>query len=109
MLETCRRCLVDVRAPVGADVRLHFVDAGEEGADDDPDVYVLDARARELDLRPAVREEWLLAVPPFVVCRDDCKGLCPKCGADLNLDACDCAPSIDPRWSALQSLDDAAR
>jgi uncharacterized protein len=106
---SCRRCLTDVLAPVAVDVQLHFVDAAEETAEDDPDVYVISVREHELDLRPAIREEWLLAVPAFVVCRDDCKGLCPRCGADLNLGACGCAPSIDPRWNALQSLDDAAR
>ena len=47
-------------------------------------------RTRELDLRPSVREQWLLAVPSFVLCREDCKGLCPHCGADLNLGPCGC-------------------
>ena len=105
---SCRRCLTDVVAPVAADVQLHFVDADEETAEDDPDVYVISVKQHELDIRPAIREEWLLAVPAFVVCKDDCKGLCPTCGADLNLGACDCAPPIDPRWNALRSLDDAA-
>src|SRR3982751_3649746 len=106
---SCRRCLTDVLVPVGVDVQLHFVDPAEETAEDDPDVYVISVREHELDLRPAIREEWMLAVPAFVVCKDDCKGLCPRCGSDLNQGACDCAPSIDPRWNALRSLDDAAR
>lgn len=106
---TCRRCLVDVTAPVGADAHLHFRDAGKDDAEEDPDVYAISVKERDLDLRPAIREEWLLAVPPFVVCKEDCKGLCPRCGADLNLGACECAPSIDPRWNTLRSLDDVAR
>jgi uncharacterized protein len=99
---SCRRCLTDVKAPVTDDVHLIFVEAGEEEIDD-PDVYVIDARARELDLRPAVREHWLLAAPAFVLCREDCKGLCPTCGADLNAGPCDCVPANDPRWDALRT------
>ena len=89
-------------APVSDDVHLIFVEAGEEEIDD-PDVYVIDARARELDLRPAVREHWLLAAPAFALCREDCKGLCPTCGADLNAGPCDCPPLSDSRWDALRN------
>ena len=61
--------------------------------------------ARSLDLRPAVREEWLLAAPAFVLCREDCKGLCPRCGADLNEGPCSCTKTeIDPRWASLAAL-----
>src|SRR3954468_7747767 len=65
MAGECRRCLTDVTAPGGEDVHLLFVEADTEGADD-PDVYVVDPRSIELDLRPALREQWLLAVPSFV-------------------------------------------
>jgi len=98
----CRRCLTDVEAPVDEDVHLIFADAGDEEADD-PDVYRMDPRSPELDLRPAIREQWLVAAPAFLQCREDCKGLCPTCGADLNLGACDCAPVTDARWDALRS------
>ena len=49
------------------------------------------------------REEWLLAVPAFSLCREDCKGLCPRCGADLNERPCDCADTTDARWDALKA------
>lgn len=108
--DSCRRCLTDALVPVADDVHLLFAESGgDEEELDDPDVYVIDARDYNLNLGPAVREQWLLAVPPLVVCREDCKGLCPKCGADLNLGACDCAPVHDPRWDALRSLDESAR
>jgi len=99
----CRRCLTDVTESVEEDAQLLFVEADTEGADD-PDVYVVDPRAYELDLRPALREQWLLAVPAFVQCREDCKGLCPTCGTDLNTGACDCAPATDSRWDALRKV-----
>ena len=56
-----------------------------------------------LDLRPAVREQWLLGAPAFVECRPDCKGLCPTCGADLNAGPCSCEPATEHRWDALRT------
>jgi uncharacterized protein len=101
----CRRCLNDATAHVAGEEHVIFVDADDEEADN-PDVFSLDPRADEIDLRPAVREAWLLAVPGFLLCRDDCKGLCPTCGADLNAGDCGCPPQVaaDPRWDALRSL-----
>jgi hypothetical protein len=59
--------LTDVTVPIAEDIQLLFVEADTEGADD-PDVYVIDSRAHELDTwRPALREQWLLAVPALVV------------------------------------------
>ena len=89
----CRRCLGDASGHVSEEAHLIFAEAGSEDLQDDPDVYLLDDRKAELDLRPALREQWLLHVPGFAVCRDDCKGLCPTCGADLNVEPCDCVSS----------------
>ena len=99
---SCRRCLTDVVLPVADDAHLLFVEADDEEADD-PDVYRVDPRARDLDLRPAIREQWLLSVPAYAQCRDDCKGLCPTCGVDRNVASCDCAPAADSRWDALRA------
>lgn len=98
----CRRCLSDVTVPVADDVQLVFEEALDEDADD-ADVYTIEPRARELDLRPAIREQWLLNVPTFALCREECKGLCPRCGADLNVEPHECAQHADPRWDALRS------
>lgn len=98
----CRRCLTDVSTPVSLDSHLVFTAEGGEDADDESDAYLFDPAERELDLRPAVREEWLLNVPGFPLCREDCAGLCPRCGADRNQAACTCAPEQDPRWAALR-------
>ena len=101
----CRRCLGAASGHVSEDAHLIFAEAGAEGVEDDPDVFLLDDRSPELDLRPAVREQWLLHVPGFALCRDDCKGLCPTCGTELNLGPCDCASSAaDPRWATLHRL-----
>jgi uncharacterized protein len=102
----CRRCLSDATAHVAGDEHIIFVEADDEEADN-PDVYPLDPRADEIDLRPALREQWLLSAPAYLLCREDCKGLCPTCGADLNAGGCDCPPqqSRDPRWDALRKLE----
>jgi uncharacterized protein len=99
----CRRCLADVDEHVAADSHMIFAESELEDPDDSSDVFVLAPGARSLDLRPAVREEWLLAVPAFSLCREDCKGLCPKCGADLNEGPCDCPQTTDARWDALKT------
>jgi uncharacterized protein len=99
----CRRCLTDVELDIEDDVHVLFAEPGDEDSADDPDVYPIDPRRGELDLRPAVREQWLLAAPGYALCRDDCKGLCPSCGANLNQVACDCAPTTDSRWDALRA------
>jgi uncharacterized protein len=98
----CRRCLGEASGHVSHDAHLIFAEADAEGVEDDPDIFVLDDRSSLLDLRPAIREQWLLNVPGYALCRDDCKGLCPTCGAELNLGDCDCASTpADLRWATL--------
>ena len=58
-----------------------------------------------LDLTPEIREAIILAFPNHPVCRADCRGLCPRCGANLNQGPCRCAPPpTEGRWSALGGL-----
>jgi uncharacterized protein len=95
----CRRCLSETTADVRDEVHLIFAETGDP---DDPDVYAIEVGARELDLRPAIREQWLLEAPAFVLCRPDCKGLCPTCGTDLNAGECDCAAVTQSQWQALR-------
>jgi len=102
----CRRCLKDVEVQVAEDAHFIFSSEGEDVADD-PDVFPFDPLAATLDLRPAVREAWLLAVPGFALCREDCKGLCPNCGIDWNEGTCDCVPATtESRWEALRAIRD---
>lgn len=97
----CRRCLTDVTQPVRAEVSLLFT---EDAAADDPSMVPVEPGTTQLDLAPVIREELILAVPEFPVCRDDCRGLCPTCGADRNAGPCECRPEPDPRWTALEAL-----
>ena len=102
----CRRCLIDVGVSVREDAHFIFSSEGEDSADD-PDVYPFDANAPKLDIRPAAREAWLLAVPGFVLCREDCKGLCATCGIDLNTGTCEHSQvKTDSRWDSLRAVRD---
>ena len=59
----------------------------------------------KIDLTELVREQILLNLPEQVFCREDCKGLCEKCGANRNLIDCNCKEKeVDPRWAALKNL-----
>jgi uncharacterized protein len=96
----CRRCLTPVDVAIDETVDLLFTD--DQGADD-PSAIVIARRATELDLGDAIRSELILAAPEFPLCREDCRGICPRCGADLNSGACSCAPERDPRGAALDA------
>ena len=106
----CTRCLTAVPHKLAIDFVAsyvapeHFVpDKEHEVSPDDLDTDVLDGD--RLDLKEIVREQILLDVPGQVFCKPDCKGMCPKCGADRNLIDCKCELSEpDPRWSALKNL-----
>ena len=100
---TCRRCLVEVQLDVAGPLQLLFAEVGLDEADED-DVVPIASGSREVDMRPAVREEWLLAVPGFALCKEACLGLCPTCGVDRNTDACSCASASDPRRAELREL-----
>lgn len=88
---TCRRCLGEGEAPVDASLSVMF--SADPAAADDPSVYPIEERSRQIDLRPAIREELALAAPAFPLCRENCAGLCPTCGADLNAGPCGCGPA----------------
>jgi uncharacterized protein len=86
----CRRCLAEVNVPVNQELRLVFAEEGQ--AAEDYGCYLIARGARTLDLAPIAREEAVLAAPQYVQCRDDCRGLCPRCGANLNEGPCGCEP-----------------
>lgn len=101
--DTCRRCLADVRQTVSAQISELY-----QRELTDPDAYLLEGE--QLNLAPLVREHLLLALPDGPLCREDCPGLCPVCGADKSnpVEAdCGCAVgAADPRWAALDALKD---
>ena len=87
----CRRCLKELSLPF--DVRFDAVFTTSKEILDDPGVYRLAEPVTRVDLSEAIREEVGLAVPTYALCREDCAGLCPRCGADLNEGPCGCDPA----------------
>jgi uncharacterized protein len=109
---TCVRCLTQFRAAHSAplDVVVHRVDA-PQGSDVELDNYVeVPLGTSEFNLGPYVREALLLALREIPHCREDCRGICAHCGADLNMEPCTCpTPAADPRWEALRQFTSAKR
>lgn len=101
----CRRCLVPVTVEIDEDVSFLLRPDLEPVEAEEQEVYTFASQERELDLTPAVREQALLAIPKYAVCREACRGLCPQCGANLNEEECRCEPEeVDERWAALRKL-----
>ena len=106
----CGRCLKSVELPIDVEFAERFTPAvswkneeQHELSEDDLNLAVFDGEAIELD--ELVREEIILALPGHVLCDEACKGLCPACGANLNLGSCDCeSKQIDSRWEKLKDL-----
>lgn len=84
----CRRCLEELTLPF--DVQFDAVFTTSQEMQDDPGVYPLSEPVTQIDLSKAIREEVGLAVPTYALCREECAGLCPDCGADLNEGPCGC-------------------
>ena len=92
----CRRCLAEVRHPVDVQVDAAMFSSDPESADA-ADFYPLPERATAVDVGDVVREEVALAGQAhLLLCRDDCAGLCPRCGADLNAGPCGCRAPAEP-------------
>ena len=106
----CGRCLAPVVLPVHTCFTERFVPAvswrseeQHELREDELNLAVFDGAAIEID--DVVREEILLAMPSHILCRDDCKGLCPICGIDRNVSSCQCGTADrDSHWHALENL-----
>lgn len=105
LVQVCRRCLGELNSSFDTELTLVFVPVDELGEDPEGDVYPLEASALELDLHGPIREEMVLTVPSYVFCKEDCRGLCSRCGTNLNEKNCQCSrEDADPRWDVLRTL-----
>ena len=106
----CDRCLNLIELPVDSSFELEYVTQEDyraqqavELTEDDLELTVFDGEV--IDIDALVTEEILLAVPDHILCKDDCKGICPGCGADRNSVNCGCETTeVDPRWAGLKEL-----
>jgi uncharacterized protein len=96
----CARCLKDFEQGIAVELRELFVPFPHEDSDEyplDPDGF--------LDPDQMIRDAIGVELPFAPVCRPDCRGLCGRCGGDLNVGECTCSePEIDPRWDGLEAL-----
>ena len=101
----CSRCLELVRVPFSLTLECTL----DMNQTDEDRVKALDEQpylqGYNLDVDQLVRDELLLNLPMKVLCNEDCKGICNRCGANLNYETCDCDHSVpDPRMSVIQDI-----
>lgn len=106
---SCTRCLKTLEQPMHVNFEEQFyptidVITGLPSAPfAEEEIFPIDAH-HEVDLTEAIRQNVLLALPMVTLCQENCQGLCPQCGHDLNLGPCACKPEADSRWSVLEQL-----
>jgi len=106
----CDRCLKPAVFPVETDFDERYVPAGDEVKTEETELHPDELsfsvyHGEALDADELVHEQILLALPARLLCREDCAGLCPGCGADLNSETCNCRrDEVDPRWAALAAM-----
>ena len=107
LVRECRRCLQrgdrSLQQPVEFFWSTADLRSNEQSAD--TEVGTLPPGSDEIELGEAIQEELVLAVPRYVLCEDECRGLCARCGTNLNEEPCECVTDeVDSRWDALQAL-----
>ncbi len=98
------RCICDRCGEEFRSVKVTEVDATivEEDPGDNPELFLLDGD--EIDLDEIVSTCFILDMETKFLCKEDCKGLCPTCGKNLNLGPCGCRKQLDPRFAVLEQL-----
>jgi uncharacterized protein len=102
----CSRCLKETPLEITGSFRYFYTpSAAEEEQNADEMTVAYQRDAVEIELSEQIWESLVLSLPEKVLCRDDCAGLCPRCGADLNLGDCGCPRSgSDPRLQVLKDI-----
>ena len=102
----CDRCVIPFRAQVESGFQTYYVTDGADIARLDlADVQVIPSGSNVIEIADDVRQSIVLSVPLKRICREDCKGLCPHCGKNLNYGPCGCRDTIaDGRWDKLKEL-----
>jgi uncharacterized protein len=103
----CDRCLAILSVPVEQSFDLVYVPplgTGDEHELGEEDLSLGFYQDGVIDLDDLAREQIELALPMARLCNEECRGLCPECGANLNLSDCACNIEVDTRWAALKEL-----
>ena len=106
----CHKCLDKTTYELQSSFELIVQIGGERREEDqsskEEEYIYLEKGEHEVSLDESIYESLVVSIPMQILCRSDCKGLCPNCGANLNREACTCEASGDPRWDALKKLKD---
>ena len=106
----CARCLEPIGREVARKFDLLYRPQGADAGKEELSVTAVEAevgyyQGEGLLLEDVLREQILLALPLRAICKEECKGLCPHCGKNLNIEQCSCAePLEDQRWAALKDI-----
>jgi uncharacterized protein len=106
----CARCLEPVANAVAEEFDLIYRPQGVDARSEEASISLAETeigyyQGDGLLLEDVLKEQVLLALPAKQVCGESCKGLCPHCGRNLNVESCDCARTVsDPRWTALADI-----
>jgi uncharacterized protein len=106
----CSRCLEPFRLVVDAPFDIRYLPFSEASSEPEREVEEEDLetsyyRDDQIDLNELLREQFYLALPMKPLCEENCRGLCPQCGTNLNVGSCGCAPTWeDPRLAGLKAL-----
>lgn len=103
---SCDRCVTPLEKVLTPSYRMYYLWDETAAARYDPsEVQVISAGLNVVDITEDVRQTILLSVPLKILCREDCKGLCPICGRNLNEGRCGCTNTMtDSRWEKLREL-----
>ncbi len=97
----CSRCLKPIRVPKTQSITRAFADELQDEENDD----ILLIEGDTVDVDEIISEAIVLEMDYVFLCSEDCKGLCPRCGADLNMTKCSCEPEVsDPRLAVLTDI-----
>ena len=106
MITACARCMKEITIPVSFEIEEGLLKKGsvtDEELEGDEDAVVFTDDDVLMD--DIVRDNFIMKVPGKYLCSEDCRGLCPVCGADLNEGECGCdKEQIDPRWASLLDI-----
>jgi len=101
----CDRCLSLFHQDIKSSFKiiLSQIDLGATNIEEN--IIPISSNTNEVDITSPIRDALILSVPMKKLCCKDCKGLCPHCGVNLNIEKCQCnATSKDPRWEPLKKL-----
>lgn len=96
----CDRCA----KPVTAEPKMEFFHTLVTHLNDESNDELLLVDDLRFDVGALITEDIFLSLPSKFLCREDCKGVCPGCGKDLNVESCSCQKEVDPRLEALRQL-----